>query len=271
MKTRLVIFHASCMDGFGAAWSVWKKFGDADTEYLPAKYGDAPPDVTDRDVVVVDFSYRRNIMLAMQQYAKSIVVLDHHKTAEADLKDLPFAHFDMARSGAGMTWDHFHDYNSRPWLIDYVEDRDLWRFKLPQSKEVNALINTVPRESFEVWDKLSQMTVEEATQKGSGALAFLDSYVREMVSQARRLTFAGYEDVPVVNAPYVGISELVSALAEGVPFAVGWFQREDGLYQYSLRSRGDFDVTEIAKRFGGGGHRQAAGFTNTHVPEELLG
>jgi oligoribonuclease NrnB/cAMP/cGMP phosphodiesterase (DHH superfamily) len=270
MKTRLVIFHAACMDGFGAAWAVWKKFGDADTEYLPAKYGDAPPDVTGRDVIITDFSYKRDVMLALSKAANQLLCLDHHKTAEADLKDLPFARFDMERSGAGMTWDHFHVV-PRPWLIDYVEDRDLWRFKLPQSKEVNALINTVARESFDVWDKLSQMTVEEAAQKGAGALAFLDSYVREMLSQARRLTFAGYEGVPVVNAPYVGISELVSALAEGKQFAVGWFQREDGLYQYSLRSRGDFDVTEIAKRFGGGGHKQAAGFTSTRVPEALSG
>jgi len=267
MKTQLVLYHANCMDGFSAAWAVWKKFGDADTEYLPAKYGDAPPDVTDRDVVIVDFSYKRDVMLTLNRAANQLLCLDHHKTAEADLKDLPFARFDMERSGAGMAWDHFHTVQ-RPWLIDYVEDRDLWRFMLEDSKEVNALVNTVARESFDVWDKLSRMDRDEAAQKGSGALAFLDSYVHEMLSQARTLSFCGYE-VPVVNAPYVGISELVSALAEGVPFAVGWFQRADGMYQYSLRSRGDFDVTEIAKRFGGGGHKQAAGFVSKCVPEAL--
>ena len=102
MKTRLVLYHANCMDGFSAAWAVWKKFGDADTEYLPAKYGDAPPDVTDRDVVIVDFSYKRDVMLTLNRAANQLLCLDHHKTAEADLKDLPFARFDMERSGAGM-------------------------------------------------------------------------------------------------------------------------------------------------------------------------
>ena len=40
----------------------------------------------------------------------------------------------------------------------------------------------------------------------------------------------------------------------------------DGRFQYSLRSRGDFDVSELAKKHGGGGHKGAAGF----VVDELV-
>lgn len=66
-------------------------------------------------------------------------------------------------------------------------------------------------------------------------------------------------------------SELVGKLAEGpVPFAVGWFQRGDGKYAYSLRSRGEYDVSKLAVRYGGGGHRNAAGFQSDEPPDALF-
>jgi len=266
MKRRLVIYHAPCLDGTTAAWAAWRAFGDSDTEYLPAKYGDPPPmDVAGRDVIVLDFSYSRADMLAMYHDARTLLVLDHHKSAEIALKDLPFAVFDMSRSGAGMAWDTFHS-TPRPWLVDYVEDRDLWRFRLPDSKAVNAWIHASPRETFEQWDALDAIPALLAAEKGEAVLAYQAQYVREMVKQARPIMFCGHA-VPVVNAPYFSISELLSALAEGNPFAVGWCQRPSGLYQYSLRSRGDFDVSLVAQKFGGGGHKNAAGFTSNKMPD----
>ena len=67
-----------------------------------------------------------------------------------------------------------------------------------------------------------------------------------MAEQARTVEVEG-QKVPMVNAPYICISELVGKLAESAPFAVGWFQRSDGLYAYSLRSRGPdgVDVSEM--------------------------
>jgi len=257
--SRVVIYHANCIDGFTAAWVAYQCFRD-DAVYVPASYGDVPPDVTDREVVIVDFSYPRDVLLSMKERARSLIVLDHHKTAAEALDGLPFAEFDMERSGAGMVWDHFHG-GERPWLVDYVEDRDLWRFKLPHSKEINAWIGACRRDSFADWDKLAATSLDEVIKKGDAVLAYVDRYVHEMCAQARTVRFEGY-DVPIVNAPYICISELVGELAKSAPFAVGWFQRADGRYAYSLRSRGPdgVDVSEIAKRFGGGGHRNAAGF-----------
>ena len=269
MKKRLVLYHSHCIDGFTAAWAAWKAYGDEGVEYVPVSYGQPPPNVTDCFTVVVDFSYPRDVMIAMNESASGLSVFDHHRTAQAALDGLGFALFDMERSGAGITWDALHHGEPRPWLIDYVEDRDLWRFALPRSKEVNAWVSACRRDSFADWDRLSATPLEKAVEKGEAVLAYIDRYVAEMVEQARVVDFGG-QKVPVVNAPYISISELVGKLAESAPFAVGWFQRSDGLYAYSLRSRGPdgVDVSEIAKRYGGGGHRNAAGFTLTErLPE----
>lgn len=266
IKQRVVVFHAECIDGFTAAWAAWLKFGDKDTEYLPARYGDAPPNVVDREVFVVDFSYPREVMLQMKERALGVLVLDHHRTAEAALEDLDFAIFDMERSGAGMAWDFLcrAEMGPRPWLISYVEDRDLWRFKLANSKAINAWIGAFRRESFQHWNQLFHQGVESAIEKGEAVLQYVDRYVSEMAKQARFILADGYDRVPLVNAPYINTSELVGHLAEDAPFAIGWFQRGDGVYQYSLRSneKSSVDVSKIAAARGGGGHYHAAGFTS---------
>jgi len=263
----LIIYHGKCIDGFTAAWAAWRQFGDR-AEYVPALHGEAPPDVTDRKVYIVDFSYPRPVLEEMWGKASFLAVFDHHKTAQADLAGLTYCAFDMNRSGAGLTWDHIVSSARCP-LVNYVEDRDLWRFALPFSKEVNALIGS-ERQDFRAWDALDERLRNDfdgCVRTGAALLRQVERYVEEMAQQARMVDFAGHT-VPIVNAPYINTSELVGKLAETAPFAVGWYQRGDGKYAYSLRSRGDFDVSELAKTFGGGGHRNAAGFTSdTRVHE----
>lgn len=262
-----VIYHHNCIDGFTAAWVATRIYARA--ELFPAQYGEAPPDVTGQEVLILDFSYPRETLLAMYETAESLLVLDHHKTAQADLDGLDFCVFDMDRSGAGLAWDILIPESSRPKLVNYVEDRDLWRWELPESKPVNALIGSY-EQSLEQWTDLAvALDRDFATCIGQGQALIrgVDRYVREMAKQARMTELGGWGRIPVVNAPYINTSELVGHLAEHSPdggevaFAVGWFQRGDGKFQYSLRSRGDFDVSLIAKMFGGGGHKNAAGFT----------
>ena len=210
---------------------------------------------------MVDFSYPREVMQSIADICESLLVLDHHQTAEAALTGFEHpkaeVHFDMNRSGAGMAWDHFFR-TPRPWIIDYVEDRDLWRHKLPNGPAVNAFLGTL-RYDFEHWYQTSRMDVEKAAELGAVVEDKIRHYVTEVAKNSRRITFEGF-DVPIVNAPQVDISELVGFLCNGETFAMGWWQRSDGKFSYSLRSRGDFDVSELAKRHGGGGHKNAAGF-----------
>lgn len=266
MNRPLVIHHGACRDGFCAAWvcrTVLRARGQ-DPEFFEGFYGQPPPDVTGRDVVMVDFSYPRETMEVIADVADTLIVLDHHQTARAALEGFGadranvLVTFDMQRSGAGLAWDHYHPGQPRPWLVDYVEDRDLWRHALPDGPAVNAYLSILPFE-FEAWDKEYAIgSARSAAVSGGIVEAKIHQYIKEVRKNAERINFEGY-NVPIVNAPQVDISELVGFMANGETFAMGWW-RGHGVFNYSLRSKGDFDVSELAKRHGGGGHFHAAGF-----------
>jgi oligoribonuclease NrnB/cAMP/cGMP phosphodiesterase (DHH superfamily) len=262
-----ILFHDNCYDGAAAAAVaiLWCQHHGHAPDPIPQRHGNPPPDVSIYDrVIVADFSYPRDVMARLEAQVRSIVVFDHHKTARDELAGLPYAVFDMERSGAGITWDGLFPGETRPWWINYVEDRDLWRFKLPWSREVNAYIQTWAP-TFETFLMLDdKIDVEYARLLGRGAQAFIDRYVEEMNANLKRWRqVEEFNGIPVLNVPYKETSSVVGKAAEGVLFAVGWHQSADGKYLYSLRSDekgSNFDVAEFAKRFGGGGHRNAAGF-----------
>ncbi len=260
----LVIYHGNCQDGFTAAWAIWKKYPD--WEFYPGKYQETPPDVTGRDVFFVDFTYKRPVILEMAEKANSITILDHHASAEKDLVDLPekvFVLFDMNRSGSRITWDFFHDREALPELIKYVEDRDLWRFKYLETKPLSAYLFSFPY-SFEVWDQAVRIMDDperrdEAEKQGNAILRKQAKDIDELLQNKFRMTIGGTE-VWAANLPYTLCSEAGHILAQGMPFGATFYL--DGKSAiFSLRSTDSgIDVSEIAKQYGGGGHKHAAGF-----------
>ncbi|TSD89105.1 phosphohydrolase [Mycobacterium sp. KBS0706] len=269
----LCIYHGNCADGFTAAWVVWRCFGNA-VEFLPGIYGAEPPDVTGRHVVLVDFSYKRPVLARMAAQAASLLVLDHHKTAAADLDGFAAEHsnatvvFDMNRSGARLAWEHFHG-TTPPTLVRYVEDRDLWRFLLPGSREVAAFVFSYGY-SFRNWDYLhaligrgepgDTMGLQQAIDAGGAIERKHHKDIAELLAIATRRMVIGGHSVPVANLPYTMASDAGQVLAKGEPFGACYFDRADARV-FSLRSTPEgVDVSEIAARYGGGGHRNAAGF-----------
>lgn len=272
----LVLYHAGCADGFCTAWIAHQKFGDG-AEYIPVNYGQEPPDVMGREVYILDFSYKRPVMEKLRKKAAMLVVLDHHKTAEAELAGFgatadPNAEtnvvlrFDMHKSGGRLAWEYFNLGMPSPWIVDYTEDRDLWRWKLPQSKSINTGLRSYPM-TFERWDDWYEMTKEDRLplltrlgDEGDVILRFQQQLIDQAVSVATEVDMDGHK-VLSVNTTCM-VSEIGERLAEGRPFAATFFIRSDGKKVWSLRSReGGIDVSEIARRHGGGGHKQAAGFT----------
>ena len=256
----LVLYHAECTDGAVAAWAVWRRYPDA--ELIAVSYREPPPDVTGRDVFIVDFSYPRDTILGMKARAASLCVFDHHRTAAEDLQGLDFCVFDMMRSGAGITWDVLHGA-PRPWLVDYVEDRDLWRWKLPDSKMINAYLQTVPRDVAALSEALNDGP-DVARERGLVAERVRRDYIEgaKRGAYAARIEGESHDSVGV-NAGAWSNSELLGELAEAAPTgcAFAYIEHASGGYSYSLRSRkGGPDVSVIAQRFGGGGHAAAAGF-----------
>jgi oligoribonuclease NrnB/cAMP/cGMP phosphodiesterase (DHH superfamily) len=266
----LIIFHDSCMDGIASAWVAWRRYFDR-ADYVPMRYGQKPPCCQDRVVFVLDFCFSPEETIRIADEATRVLVFDHHKTAIdrfSDWRPRPDVelHFDLKHSGAQLTAKHF-SAASRLWIVDYVEDRDLWKHALPHTHEVNALLGASclglePIEAFKILDQLRGLSMKQAVAQGTGALLQLRCYARQVAAEARKTTFAGHPGIPVVNLPKPMASEVLHELTQEAPFAVGWRQEGPNIV-FSLRSAGKpaFDVAKLAERYGGGGHPSAAGFT----------
>lgn len=253
-----VIYHGNCYDGFGAAFAVWQRFPDA--KYIPALYSDSVPDLpSDAEVLICDFSYKRPVLLALKASVKNLMVLDHHKTAQAELEGLDFVHFDMSKSGSVLAYEWVHPQTPYiPIFFLYLQDRDLWQFKLEGSHAVHAALTSYPFE-FEVWSKLSQSTTDLVAE-GCVVLRHINQLVDLVTAKPMFLSVVGYT-VPVVNCCFA-FSEMPHALCKkypDYPFDAYYYDRA-GIRQWGLRSIGDFDVSVLAKKMGGGGHKNAAGF-----------
>ncbi len=260
MANHLVIYHGKCLDGFSAAWAVRKALGDGD--YMPYNHGDAPPDVTKRDVIIVDFSFKRSDIEAMALKARSLLILDHHKSAQVELSGLPYAIFDMERSGASLAWDWFHPGTPRPRLIELIEDGDLWLHKLAGTREFQLRLGIEPMD-FAIWDRVAAMPdheLERFIAEGQILRRAFDNDVAILLEDRYAITLAGKTGL-AVNAIGKYGSELGHQLATlSGSFGMTWYQL-NGVLKISLRSNDDYDVANLAGQFGGGGHRNAASFT----------
>lgn len=265
MSKTLCIYHGNCADGFAAAWCVRKALGEGQVEFVAGVYNDPPPDVTGRVVVIVDFSYKRPVLLEMAAKAQSIVILDHHKTAKEDLVDLPAnvsARFDMNESGAMMAWNNYFPDEKPPRLLEHIEDRDLWRFKLEGTREIQAAVFSYPYD-FKVWDTLMGVRTDNLRFEGVAIERKHHKDIAELVEVCWYWQMIGGEKVPVASLPYTLTSDAGSLMARRyapTKFAACYWDTPDGRI-FSLRSiDGGMDVGKVAFAYGGGGHAQASGF-----------
>lgn len=257
----IVIYHANCTDGFCCAWLLRKRFPEA--VFVPANYGEEVPDVEGEDVIIADFSYKREIMEEIIEKCKSLMVLDHHKSAQKELSGLVdpsiVIEFDMERSGAKMVADWLGVSN---WLVDYVQDRDLWRWKLEDSRAVNAYISSWPFKD-EVWDGIEKHSWDAIVKEGEAILRYQERCVESQIGKAVYVMFEtkdGPKEIACMNCTHL-VSEIAGKLGDGMAFGSTYFRRMDGKYVFSLRSEeGGMDVSEVAGGYGGGGHARAAGF-----------
>lgn len=263
MDKTLCIYHDKCADGFMAATVVLDAMGERHVEFVPGRYGEAPPDVKGRDVMMVDFSYKRPVLLEMAAQARSILILDHHKSAAADLVDLPrnvTAVFDMNRSGAMMAWDYCNPNGPPPLIVQHVQDRDLWRFDMEGTEDIQAALFSYPYH-FPTWLKFlrNDMLVNDLEKEGRTLARKHRKDVSELLPYADELSILGYR-VPMLNCPFMFASAAGNELAAGQAFAACYQYGADGV-SFSLRSKPNtVDVSKVAAVFGGGGHANAAGF-----------
>lgn len=263
-----ILYHGNCFDGFTAAWVAKQRHPDA--VLLPCIYGKDVPDFDPAsNVFMIDVSYPRPVMDALldiiTKAGGTFTVLDHHATAERALEGFPGATFNLRKSGARLAWEYFFplDAATPPPLVAYVEDRDLWRFELPYSREINAVIQATPMEirNYTDVDEFVLHKRHDAVTLGSGILRSQDKLIDQMCREVRFYALGSFR-VPVVNASVL-FSEVANELLTRHPdseIAGYYFNRGDGWQQWGLRSRPGVDCSALAQTFGGGGHPQASGF-----------
>ena len=255
----VIIYHADCSDGFGAAYAAWKLLGNR-AEYYACKHGSPPPDVSGKVVAILDFSFDNTTTKQMIEDSEGLIVIDHHKSAIVELHDISNTHFDMTKSGAILSWEFFHPGKEPPKFIRYIQDRDLWKWELEYSKEFSAAFDMVPFD-FEEFEKFEDDSVfDDAAKRGSYILAYSKTVIKKVCEKASSRKYNDL-DVLVVNSSH-WMSEIGARLSPDCDFAIIWYyDHEDLNIKVSLRSFHEYvDVSEIAKRFGGGGHKKAAGF-----------
>lgn len=283
LEVDLVIYHAACADGFGAAWAAHNRLGER-AEYVKCQYGDHnylieqdnPLNMRGKNVAIVDFSFTRPILDHMRNVANSLIVLDHHKTALSALQDFENAIFDINKSGAILTWEWFHPGVPAPLLLEYVQDRDLWRWELPQSKFINARLELEPYD-FGAWHVLAsdlENHFENIATEGKVIRTYIEQQAGRQARHAVQIDLLGTKTW-CVNCTGKIISDVCHSLVDrkdpDIGVALGWFYDYDvRFFRCTMRSRdGGTDVSEICYKMGGGGHKTAAGFEWHHRIEDL--
>jgi len=264
MNNIYVLYHAHCTDGTGSKYAAWKKFKN-NAKYIAVNYGQPLPEmIPNSEVYILDFSYPRDVLEELMKAHSKVVVLDHHKTAEEALRGLPCCTFDMHKSGCVLAWEYFHPGISVPSLLLDIQDRDLWLFKRDNSKSIHAGLVTY-KGDMDYWDEAVEIyeIYEHLVRSGNTILLVQNLKVESAVKhKVKVINFLGYK-VGVTNS-----TDFASEIGNGiclspehkVDFALVYAITTDNEALCSLRSLPEFDVSAVAKKFGGGGHKNAAGF-----------
>jgi uncharacterized protein len=263
MKSTVIIYHAGCPDGFSAAWAAWKKFKDR-AEYYPVEPRTLPSvKFKGRDIYVLDNSLSHEDVAMLLKNKNTVTIIDHHISSEHDVKSAPQFVFDNDHSGAMLAWMFFHPKKPIPQLLKHVEDIDLWKFKLAHTKEIGTITSQTDF-TFKEWNKLAAIVENPIRKKalvhqGKLLLAYDNELIKRLVENAYEVEFLGHR-VLVSNTPLLH-SETGNALTKKLPpLGIVWYEKH-GVRRFSLRSDGSVDVSKLAAKFGGGGHKAASGFT----------
>ncbi|AYV85439.1 MAG: DHH family phosphohydrolase-like protein [Satyrvirus sp.] len=278
----VVLYHGSCSDGFGSAFIVWYYFKKqqqmeklGSIKFIPCHYlkdNDLSQDflqkMADKNILMCDFTYKYNQMVELIKVSKSFMVLDHHKTAEENLQTVPpnLKIFDMKKSGVGLTWEFFFPEEVIPKFLAHIQDRDLWINKLPFNSEFITFFYEQEFD-FETWETyLDDSQLTKAIAIGTYWMEYKNIIVDQIVKKTSYIIQKIDNQFMIVlycNCPNFKSDVGHVALKK---FQIGDFSCvwDYNLYKkytcYSLRSTDDrADVSKIANKFGGGGHRNASG------------
>ena len=265
MKDIIIIYHGDCPDGFGGAWAAWKKFGDR-AEYVSIGLG-LPPSkelINKKEIYMIDFVYPEDYLKKLLAENERVIAIDHHKTNEKHIRLAHEHFFDIGHSGSVLAWKYFHPDKAVPKMLEYIEDRDLWKFRFAETMAICYFIDSFDFD-FRRWSKLVE-DLENKKKKdnyvilGNTIVGYQNKIIDRIIEENVKLVkFEGYE-IYAINANHLLASQIGSVLyGKKPPMAVIWSEDKDSV-SVSLRSDGTIDVGKIAEKYSGGGHRASAGF-----------
>lgn len=265
-KQTYVLYHKDCADGTASALAAYKYFGEEAT-YIACQYQEDPPELSEgSQVYLVDFSFPRPVLEELTK-KHEVVVLDHHKTAQEALLGLGSLKdqvFDMNRSAAVITWQYFFPNEIIPELFYYVQDRDLWQWTYEETKSVSAYLTTLGFNDFKKWlPLLKRREVSRVREKGEAICEYQNKCVENNIKKFYWGELPDGTGIWMTNNSHL-ISETCNTFLKENPeisVCCCWFNVDGSKVVYSLRGDGKFDCSELAKRFNGGGHQNAAGFS----------
>lgn len=251
-------------------------------------------------VIFADYCPERKYIDILLEKRCTVLILDHHQTAlkeVEDIKDFPFREekknfhnligiydyhlstgtceafkvFDMDRSGVGISYDFFHDHTgTRPRLVNYLEDRDLWKFQWHYSREINAYIQSFPF-AIEAYSQLHLLLENDympAVEAGKTLLRATDKTV-EVITKDKLKIVPVFDGRDTYNTAFFNStshwSEVGNKVLDQNPdvqisCSVYFdFVKHQVVFSFRSRAGSAIDCSVLAKRLGGGGHRNASG------------
>ncbi|KND50512.1 MAG: hypothetical protein AB202_02560 [Parcubacteria bacterium C7867-007] len=270
MERTVILYHGSCPDGFGGAYAAWKKFGDS-AEYIPLHRGSPLPEgLEGAHLYFIDFCYTKDVMDKFVSIASKVTVLDHHEGVADVIQSMPEYVYESDLSGSGIAWRYFHPDTPIPTLLAHVQDDDLFRFALPDTRAVITYLEVHPF-TFEAWDETAKKLDDPETrdaffEKTRTYAEYFELLALKSVDRAKLVSFEGYECYYATAHPLKSLKSMVGHLLSDKkgPIALVVAAHPNG-YGVSIRGDGTVDVSKIAAKFGGNGHPSSSGFL---IPRE---
>jgi oligoribonuclease NrnB/cAMP/cGMP phosphodiesterase (DHH superfamily) len=295
MQFDIIVFHTQCPDGITSLWAA--NYHSRINEHIACRAGVEPviENYSNKAICFVDICPSYEFICKLAQNAKQIVILDHHKTTidmyntlkkEVIPSNIEFI-LDFDRSGCQITWDYFFPKESeRPWFVDYVGDRDLWTWKLENSKAVNTALSEsefFDPANLEKMTKLLDYKKEDVYNLINIGNIILKLHKKELDYSSYKAVEATFKVDNIIYNVWLGScssnlrSDLGNILAykknleedKFLDFAAIWnYEPKYNEWAISLRGhKNSPDLSVISGKFGGGGHAKASGFVikNSHL------
>jgi len=293
LKFDIVIYHKNCPDGIGGLWCayLYKKDGFQKIGIPAGK--DPFGNFENKKILFIDVCPSYKFLIETSKIASSITVLDHHKSAydmylsnknELDQLVNVKMHFNMNLSGCQIGWDYFFPESKRPWFIDYIGDCDLWKFELPNSKEINCSLEFnkfIDSENLNKLDELQKYLDEDImnlAKEGEMIFSVKNHIMKNQLQYSEERKMIINDKCYRVQVGTIS-TDMKSAFGNMLAtkkfddgtdpdFGIIWnYWAEKDEWYISMRGTDNSpDLSVISKMFGGGGHPKASGFTVKENP-----